>query len=165
AFFSAMAGGLIAALNIYFNTFFWELDSNQISIIILANFVSAAAALAIAPRLSVRFGKKRAAIVSAMAAGFLGQVPITLRLFGMFPANHSPALVPTLLIVNTIVVTFYIVASILGSSMVADTVEDSEIATGRRSEGLFFAANSFVQKAVSGAGIFGSTMVLSAIGF
>ena len=165
AFFSAMAAGLIAALNIYFNTFFWELDSNQISILALANFVSAAAALAIAPRLSIRFGKKPAAVGSAMAAGLFGQAPITLRLFGLFPANHSSALMPTLLVINTVVVTLYIIASILGSSMVADTVEDSEIKTGRRSEGLFFAANSFVQKSVSGAGIFASTVLLSLIGF
>jgi Na+/melibiose symporter-like transporter len=49
--------------------------------------------------------------------------------------------------------------------MVADIVEESEVATGRRSEGVFVAANSFVQKAVSGIGIFGSSLLLGAIGF
>ena len=37
--------------------------------------------------------------------------------------------------------------------------------TGRRSEGTFFAARSFVQKSVSGVGIFGSTLILGLIGF
>jgi len=163
--FTAMAAGLVAALTLYFNTFFWELTSNEISVLTLAIFFSAAAALALAPRLSVRFGKKRAALWTAILAGFFGQVPIMLRLLGAFPANHSPALMPMLLVFNTIVITLYIVSTILSSSMIADTVEDSEIVTGRRSEGVFFAANSFVQKSVSGAGIFTSTVLLAVIGF
>jgi GPH family glycoside/pentoside/hexuronide:cation symporter len=165
-FFSAMAAGLTAALNVYFNTFFWELTSNQISLLVLANFVSAAAALAIAPHLSTRYGgKKPAAIRTAVAAGLIGPTAVVLRLLGLFPANHSPVLLPVLLATNTVVVTLIILASILVASMVADVVEDSELTTGRRSEGLFFAANSFIQKAVSGVGIFSSTLLLSAIGF
>jgi GPH family glycoside/pentoside/hexuronide:cation symporter len=56
-------------------------------------------------------------------------------------------------------------SGILTSSMVADIVEDSEVSTGRRSEGVFVAASSFVQKAVSGIGIFVSSLLLGAIGF
>jgi GPH family glycoside/pentoside/hexuronide:cation symporter len=165
-FFAAMAAGLTAALNIYFNTFFWELTSNEIALLVVANFVSAAAALAIAPGLSTRYGgKKPAAIRTAAAACILGPAGIVLRLLGLFPANHSPWLLPVLLVGNTIVVTLIILASILVASMVADVVEDSELTTGRRSEGLFFAANSFMQKAVSGVGIFASTLLLNAIGF
>lgn len=165
-FFSAMAAGLTAALNIYFSTFFWELTSSEIAILVLANFFSAAIALWVAPKLSRRFGgKKPAAIRAAICAALLGPSPIILRLIGLFPANDSPVLLPLLLVVNTTVVTLIILASILVSSMVADVVEDSEITTGRRSEGLFFAANSFIQKSVSGVGIFGSTLLLAAIGF
>jgi GPH family glycoside/pentoside/hexuronide:cation symporter len=164
--FAAMGAGIIAALNIYLNTFFWELDSNQMSLLVLGNFVSAALALPLAARLSSLFGgKKPAAVCAGVAAGLLGPAPITLRLLGLFPANHTAALLPTLLVVNTTVVTFIIASSILVASMVADVVEDSELSTGRRSEGLFFAANSFVQKSVSGVGVFSSSLLLGAIGF
>lgn len=44
-------------------------------------------------------------------------------------------------------------------------MEDSELKTGRRQEGLFFAAAAFVNKAVSGIGIFGASMIVAAIGF
>lgn len=163
---AAMAAGLTASLNVYFSTFFWELTSNQIAVITLGNFLSAGIALSLAPRLSIYFGgKKPAAIRAAVAAGVLGPLPIILRLVGFFPENHSPALVPVLLGSNTAVVTLIILASILVSSMVADVVEDSELKTGRRSEGVFFAANSFIQKSVSGIGVFGSTLLLVAIGF
>nr|QQZ50192.1 MFS transporter [Phenylobacterium glaciei] len=58
-----------------------------------------------------------------------------------------------------------ITANILTSSMIADVVEDSELKTGRRSEGLFFAASAFVAKAVTGIGIFTSAMLLKAAAF
>jgi Na+/melibiose symporter-like transporter len=49
--------------------------------------------------------------------------------------------------------------------MIADVVEDSELRTGRRSEGLLFSASSLVAKAVSGIGIFASGLLLLAIHF
>jgi GPH family glycoside/pentoside/hexuronide:cation symporter len=163
--FASMASGLMAALNIYFNTFFWELTSNQMSLLIGTSFVAAAFALAIAPPLSQRLGKKRSAVSISLAALVLGPAPIALRLLGLFPANHSPALMPVLLVMNLLVVTLLIASNIIASSMIADVVEDSEITTGRRSEGTFFAASSFVQKCVSGIGIFTSTVLLGVIGF
>ena len=50
-------------------------------------------------------------------------------------------------------------------SMLADVVEESEVTTGRRSEGLFFAGSAFMQKVVTGLGLLGSGMVLWAAGF
>ena len=41
----------------------------------------------------------------------------------------------------------------------------SELSTGRRSEGLFFAARTFVQEAVSGMGVLASSIILGIIGF
>lgn len=163
--FLAMAAGLVAALSIYFNTYFWELSSDEISLLVMANFVSAAAAVAIAPRVSGRYGKRKGAILMALSMLVIGPLPVVLRLLDLFPANGSPFLLPILLVANTTSVTLIIVFSVLNSSMIADVVEDSEIVTGRRSEGTFFAANSFVQKSVSGMGVFLSTMLLSAIAF
>jgi len=163
--FSAMAAGLSASLNIYFNTYFWELSSDQISALVLANFLSAAIALAVAPRLSAAFGKKPSAIGVSVMAIAIAPVPIVLRLLDVFPRNDSPALLPTLLAINVVEVTLIIVASILVSAMVADVVEHSELSTGRRSEGLFFAARTFVQEAVSGMGVLASSLILGIIGF
>jgi Na+/melibiose symporter-like transporter len=122
-------------------------------------------ALLIAPRLSVRFGKKRAGIGVA-AIAFAGvPLPIALRLAGFFPENGTDHLLVALLAFNIVEVTLIIVASILISAMVADVVEESEIETGRRSEGVFFAARTFAQKAVHGVGTLTATMILAAIDF
>ena len=83
----------------------------------------------------------------------------------MFPDNDNPVIIPILFVQTMLSTGLSITASILISSMIADVVEDSELKTGRRSEGLFFAAASFVNKAVSGIGIFASSMILLAIAF
>jgi Na+/melibiose symporter-like transporter len=163
--FAAMGAGLTAALAIYLNTYFWELTSSQMSLLGLGFFVSAAVAFAATPPLSRRLGKKPAAMCVSLAAIVLGPAPIALRLLDLFPPNGSPALLPVLFAFTTVTVTLVIMSGILTSSMVADIVEDSEVSTGRRSEGVFVAANSFVQKAVSGVGIFASSLLLGAIGF
>jgi glycoside/pentoside/hexuronide:cation symporter, GPH family len=163
--FAAMAAGLAAALSIYVNTYFWELTSSQISVLVMSSFASAVIAFVATPILSRRLGKKPAAIGVSLAAIALGPAPILLRLLDLFPANGSPDLMPILLVFNLVTVTLVIMSGILASSMGADIVEDSELSTGRRSEGVFVAANAFVQKAVSGVGIFASTLLLAVIGF
>lgn len=165
ALFTAMSAGVSTSLNIYFYTFFWEFDSLQLGLLQLPLFASAAVALIVAPQLSIRMGKKRAGITVAALAFIGAPLPVALRLIDWFPANGTDLLFRTLLIFNAVEVTLIIVASILISAMVADIVEDSELATGRRSEGVFFAARSFAQKAVSGIGTFLATMILTAIEF
>ncbi len=163
--FAAMGAGMAAALAIYLNTYFWELTSGQMSLLVLGAFVSAMIAVATTPALSRRLGKKAAAMLVSTAAIVLAPAPIFLRLAGWFPANGTPVLLPILFLFNLITITLVIMSGILTSSMVADIVEDSEVITGRRSEGVFVAANSFVQKAVSGVGILASTVLLGVIGF
>jgi glycoside/pentoside/hexuronide:cation symporter, GPH family len=165
AIFSSMGTGLTAALNVYFATYFWELTSSQISLLVLMGFPAAVLAFMLAAPLSQHLGKKRAGILTSLGALTLSPLPIALRLAGVFPANGSPILVPALLANNLALITLFITSSILTSSMLADVVEESELTTGRRSEGLLFAAHSLVQKAVSGVGIFASTLLLTAVHF
>ncbi len=49
-------------------------------------------------------------------------------------------------------------------SMMADVVEDSEVQTTRRSEGLFYAARSFASKAISALGIILAGSIVSMVG-
>ena len=163
--FNAMAGGLVLSLNLYFNTFFWQLPSGQIAILAAANFISAALAFGFAAPIAKRLGKKQAAQLTKVLSFLIAITPITLRLLGVFPENGSSNMLPILFVQAVFSTGFSIISAILISSMIADVVEDSELRTGRRSEGLFFAAAAFVQKAVSGVGIFASSMILLAIGF
>ena len=58
----------------------------------------------------------------------------------------------------------FIIGGVLLDSMMADVVEDSEVVTERRSEGLFFAARGFAGKAISAGGIVGAGIIVSLVG-
>ena len=161
---TALAGGLVASMNGYFNTFFWEFSAAQISVITLGVFVSAFVALPSAPLLSRRFGKKHTAMLLSLLSLAIGLGPVLLRLAGLFPPNGSPELFAILFTTSIVGVTCGIIASTMGASMIADVVEEAELKTGRRSEGLFFAASAFVGKSVSGFGILAAAILIDAIG-
>ena len=165
SFFYAMGIGLGFSINLYFSTYFWEFSSAQIAAFTFSSLAAAVLAFAIAPRIAQRFDKKPAAMILIPTGLAISVAPIVLRLLGAFPANGSPVLYPTIFISNIFGVGLGIVGSILFTSMIADVVEDSELRTGRRQEGLFFAAAAFINKAVSGMGIFTAGMIISAIHF
>ncbi len=161
ALFAAMAAGINTSLGIYFGRHFWQLSSEQLGTLQIPYFFSALAALVLAPWASRRIGKKHAAIVISLLTLVLTPLPVILRLFDLFPDNGTATLYYTLMIFYTFDVTLMIASSILVAAMLADVVEDSELATGRRSEGSFFAASSFAQKAVNGLGVIVAGQILA----
>ena len=81
----------------------------------------------------------------------------------LMPPNHSTALVAIIFCTSIVSTALGIISSTMLSSMIADVVEAAELKTGRRSEGLFFAASTFVGKAVSGFGILGASLIVEFI--
>jgi Na+/melibiose symporter-like transporter len=159
----AMAAGLAASLNNYFNTFFWQFSAKQISLFTGGVYISAIIALATAPLLSRRFGKRATAMALYAMSVAIGIGPILLRLMGLMPPNGSTTLVVIIFCTAITGTALGIVAATMVSSMIADVVEASELKTGRRSEGLFFAASAFIQKSVSGFGILTAAMIVEAV--
>lgn len=163
--FSAVASGMSASLDIYLNTFFWGMDNAQLGRINMSYFLSAIAALVFAPMISKRLGKKKAAISIAAMAAIISPLSYIMRYFDFFPENGTSELFWTLMGIRMFDVSLTIASSILVASMIADLVEQSELRTGRRSEGLFFAARNFVNKSVSGIGVLMATTILSVVNF
>ena len=161
----ALATGLVFSLAPYFYTYFWALTPGQTSVLLTGSFIAAAAALALAPRLSIWFDKRRASIGVTAAIICTTPVALLLSLTGHFPDNGTPALMPLLFCSGVLSTTLLIIQGILFTSMLADVVEENEVRTGKREEGVFFAANTFVQKCVSGLGVFTSSALLTISGF
>jgi GPH family glycoside/pentoside/hexuronide:cation symporter len=87
-----------------------------------------------------------------------------LTLAGYWPESGSwNSLIMYSFFVMTEVIGF-IVGGVMLDSMMADVVEDSEVQTSRRSEGLFYAARSFASKAVSALGIILAGSIVSLVG-
>lgn len=162
---TSMAAGLAASMNFYINTYFWGFSSAQISALALGVIASAFIALSVAPIVSRRFGKRASAIAAIILSVVVGLTPMTLRLLGLAPANHTEALFLLVLGQSVVSVACGIAGATLVSAMIADVVEEGELRTGRRSEGVYFSASIMVSKAVSGLGIFAAGGILALIGF
>jgi len=157
--------GLIYALGTYLNTYVWQFSNATLVLATAALFVAALTAFALAPRLGSRFGKQAAAWRLAVVGAAIQTTPYWLRLAGLFPAADDPKRIPILIGCSVAATACGVSAFILGASMMADVVEESEARTGIRSEGVFFAGSFFVQKCTSGVGIFLATAILSVAGF
>ena len=173
AFLTLMAAGVFAfanqglnfATSTYMQTYVWEFPRWAFTAWPIMLFAGAILAFLLTPRVSRRYGKKRAAAGMAACGVVLGLAPYVLRLAGIFPENGEPATLPLFLGLVTLATGFAIAPMILVSSMLADVVEDSEIRTGHREEGLFYAGNLFMQKCVTGVGTFAAGSLIAAVGF
>ena len=163
--FASVGAGVATNFDTYINTHFWEFTPEQVSWIVLALFASAALAARVSTGVTRRFDKKATAIGIYAISIVWSTGPVVLRLLEWFPANHSPYLFPIMVCHTIIAVTLIIMFGIVQSSMLADIVEESEISTGRREEGLFFAARTFAAKATSGVGTLFAGVALDLIHF
>jgi len=152
--FAYVATGVLLSLNVYFNTYFWHLSAHQIALVTAGLLPAPFLALFIATPLSRRFGKKHSAIGVFIGCLVLYCAPLILGVAGILPRVPSTEVVAILLLFALATTTLGISSGIMGASMMTDVVEDSQLRTGRRSEGVFFSAISLVQKAVSGLGAF-----------
>lgn len=152
--------GLGQTLSTFMSTFFWGFRPEQIGVITLVIFVSAAVGAALAPVLTRKFGKKRGIII----VGVLGLVTfpfaILLRLTGVV-APGTDAAFWVVLVQGQVDVILVVCQQILLVSMISDLVEQGEVKTGRRSEGVFFAANTFIMKVTTGLGVMAAALLLA----
>lgn len=165
ALFGGIAGGLSSTLNVYFGTYFWRFTPQQLSVIGIAALLAAIISVPLSTFASRRFGKREGYVATAAASLFVNNIAMVLKLFGLMPPSGSSALLLIFFVTLTVGVAFAIASLILVTSMITDIVEDSEIKTGRRSEGLFSAALSFINKATSGFGVLLAGLMIDFVGF
>jgi len=163
--FCFIALGARGGLEIYFNIYFWGLRQSQLAILTSAIVAASLLGAVIAPRFSRTFGKRNAVISVLVASVLTSTAPVALRLVGWMPANGT-ALLFAILLVDMVV--YNVISTIIGvlvASMLADVVEDAEVKTGRRAEGLLLSAENMFWKMVSGVGVFVSGMMLAITAF
>jgi glycoside/pentoside/hexuronide:cation symporter, GPH family len=147
-----MMVGVDTALNLHMNTYFWELSSRDNIAFFAAYPVGIMVGSLFARRLNQWFDKKPSIVFGTGWWALCQIVPVVLRLLGWFPENGTGELVTTLVIVKFVQGMGVVQALITFGSMVADIVDEHELATGKRQEGIFFASVSFSGKFTSGIG-------------
>ena len=81
------------------------------------------------------------------------------------PENGDPLLFPLVLAINVVDLSLIIAVQAVAFSMIADLVESNEVRTGRRSEGVYYAAVTFTRKTTQGLGVLAAGLILSFIDF
>ena len=89
---------------------------------------------------------------------------IGLRLVDVLPENGHPIIYPLQLVNAFIAVCCVVCMHTVGASLLADILDEQELDTGTRQEGVFFAASSFVLKATTGMGTFLGGIVIDIAG-
>ncbi len=146
-FFFMIASGIYDTLNIFINTYLWELKPDQIRWLGLIGAPSAALGAISSPIFMQRYDRKPVMLCALTGTVVFAQLVVNLRLLGWLPDNGDPMLMPALL-ANAAGFTFTLgVGTVAIMSMIGDVVDENELHTGERQEGLFYSARAFFAKA------------------
>ena len=146
---AGLGTGLETGLRLYFLTYFWGLNSGPILLLTLIAIPAPMFAALVGTRLSAAWGKKRACMSLFFASVLVGNFPMLLKLAGVLQIGVSPTLVAILAVALFGATMLGVGGFIVVSAMVADIVEEVQVATGRRSEGLLFTADALPNKVVT----------------
>ncbi|KAL1498860.1 hypothetical protein AB1Y20_013384 [Prymnesium parvum] len=181
ATFVSVSGGIELTIDLFVNTYFWQLSQRQISLIMLTGPASAVAGMLLALPLSRALGKKRAAQLFSLGSMFFGSALVAVRVMEgpapadegsggassqhWLPPNRTDALFFCVALFKHGALFGSIAMQILLSSMLADVVEEAQLRTGHRSEGMLSAANQATRKFGFGVGALLAGGILSAVSF
>lgn len=161
---SAAITGTTTNLNIYMTTFFWGFETEDLRWFALSA-VGAVLAFPLVAYLQRNWDKRDILIAVAAISVLDGVFLVSLRFLDVLPSNGDPMLLTILVSLGVFSAGIAVVQGILSASLIADTLDDHELRTGYRQEGMFNAALSFSGKAVSGVGIMVGGLILTLIEF
>ena len=163
AIFVSVGSGISSALNIYWLIYLYGFSQAQMTLISLPIMLGMLVTTA-TPAIAARMGKRNAALVLIWIYAISTMVPLLARLTNLLPAQ-SEVLLAIVAIQSAFGAASMTMVLIIFASMISDLVEDAEVRTGRRSEGLLLAANNFVRKATQGLGTLGAGVLLTWVEF
>lgn len=153
-FFFMISSGIFETLNVFVQTYVWELAAEQIRWLGLAAVPGILAGASLAPLFMRRFDRKPVLLGAIIGLTVFSQLVLDLRLLQWFPENGSPWLLP-LLITNMFFFSYALgTAAVAILSMIGDVIDQNELFTGEREEGLFYSARAFFAKLSSSVGHF-----------
>lgn len=150
---TTIMGGLQTSLMMHFGTFFLELDNKEIVFIFAGVGVGIIFGMPVTKYSNKWFDKKPTILLASILTPIFISVPIFLMVLDLFPPNDDPWMLPLFSSFLAIATFFGVQGGITGGSLVADIVDEHELETGRRQEGIFFGAQSFLGKTVHGLGV------------
>ena len=157
--------GITSALQNYFYLHLWGLKPQMIGPLqfggLLASVIGVFLGAGHRPEIREEAGDDRPAVFLCV----LRPDPDFRPTLGFMPANGSPWLLAILFGDVVLTLTCGLIGLVIVTSMVADVVEDQQVRSGIRSEGVLFAANGLVPKFTGGLGAFVAGALISLVHF
>ncbi len=145
--------GVLGFFDMYVNTYFWELKAKDLGIVALFLPIGPLIAVLLVMNFQAHFEKHHGLVFALVGGMIMSMVGVTARLSGLFPEYESPFFLPAITCIATINAFFGVLTAIMFISMIADLVDDQELKTGQRQEGVFAAGVAFSTKAVGSLGV------------
>ncbi len=145
--------GVLGFFDMYVNTYFWELKTKDFGVIALFVPIGPLIAVLLVINFQAHFEKHHALMFALVGGMLMSMVGVIARLSGLFPEYESSFFLPAITCIATINAFFAALTAIMFISMIADLVDDQELKTGQRQEGVFAAGVAFSTKAVGSLGV------------
>jgi len=156
--------GVLETLQSYVSLFFWQFSEKTIRAFGLASPPAFILAFIVTVKLHRKYDKRKTLIGALWLTAIIVPTPITLRLLGLFPSTAIGAF-PFLMLSTFMYYFASAVMMITVLSALADVADEHELNTGRRQEGVFYAARTFFQKLSTGMGHILAGLAIDIIAF
>lgn len=156
--------GVQDALNVHMGTYFWSLGASQIQLLQASGIPAFLFGLPFWVAMTRFIDKGSAFLIGIGLLTIFTMLSPLLQIIGWYPPPESPAYLGILVGCTTIAVFGATAGAVNAGSMIADVTDEHELRTGRRQEGIFFAALAFAIKVTVGVGQFVAGVSIDAIG-
>ena len=157
--------GVRETLNANMSLYYWELEPRLIGYFPFFAIPSYFVAMALVAYFNARFDKGPTMRGAVTVAALTAAVPVGLRTLGWFPENGSPWIFP---ILGLAVFLYYGSLATLTTtvySAIGDVVDEQELRSGSRQEGIFYAVRTFFGKLANALGHLLAGIAIDVIGF
>lgn len=158
------AAGVYATLSLYMGTYFWEFSSEQLAGLVIPAVFATILSFFTLGKLGGLYDKHRLLGAASLLMGFNMFWMVGLRLLDVLPENGHSILYPMMLVTAFIGVYCVIAVQVLSTSLIADLVDEQELQSDTRQEGVYFAASMFINKATTGLGALIGGIIIDAAG-
>ena len=148
--FIGASAGVAVTFGLFVNTYFWEFSPGQVGIIILSSVIGNVAGFALLRPAVRRLEKKTILLVAIFVLVLNGLWWIPGRLLGILPENGDPILFGLAIVFQFFLGSAVLVLQTIAPAMIADIIDEYEVETGERKDGVFFAAMGFSLKIPTG---------------
>ena len=157
--------GVSQTLIIYTGTYLFGFSPEQLAIAAASPILGVLVGSLAVKRMSRTLDKKKSMMMCLFWGALFGYSTQIAFLLGILESMSIGSRLLFVFIMNGISQIFFVGLYIIIDSMLSDTIDQHEMETGRREEGMFFSASSFAQKASFGLGALVAGIGLDVIKF